>query len=80
MTVMLVCLAHDDTAGYSLAAEITDAAARRGASATLLTSPDAVSQVLEVLARHGGTDAASPYSQSEQDEVSRRLEALGYLG
>ncbi|MFD5492538.1 hypothetical protein ACFYY3_11445 [Streptomyces sp. NPDC001812] len=43
--------------------------------------PDPVGRLLGELERHGlpGGAPSTPYSAEEQDEVARRLEALGYI-
>lgn len=42
--------------------------------------PDPVGRVLGELERHGlPASAPAPYSPTEEDEVARRLEALGYI-
>ncbi|WP_173265937.1 hypothetical protein [Streptomyces pacificus] len=116
---VLIGFTDGDTASrLALARRLTDAVARRGAQATVLTGqavpaalraalgPDAAGLAVEVtggprgagpivvppgeldpldrllgeLERRGLPPApAAPYSPDEEDEVARRLEALGYI-
>jgi hypothetical protein len=68
------------TAGAGLAVEVTGGP--RSAEPVLVPpeEPDPVERALRELERHGLPAApAAPYSPDEEDEVARRLEALGYI-